>query len=52
MYNFVDKDGYNVTLRPEMTPTLARMVGLPSPEWHPYSVMLGKECQMWRREAG
>ncbi|EKX36759.1 hypothetical protein GUITHDRAFT_165656 [Guillardia theta CCMP2712] len=26
MYNFVDKDGYNVTLRPEMTPSLARMV--------------------------
>jgi histidyl-tRNA synthetase len=26
MYNFVDKDGYKVTLRPEMTPTMARMV--------------------------
>ncbi len=26
MYNFVDKDGKAVTLRPEMTPTLARMV--------------------------
>jgi len=26
MYNFVDKEGYHVTLRPEMTPTLARMV--------------------------
>ncbi|KAL1522631.1 hypothetical protein AB1Y20_017612 [Prymnesium parvum] len=26
MYNFVDKDGKSVTLRPEMTPTLARMV--------------------------
>lgn len=26
MYNFVDKDGKNVTLRPEMTPTLARMI--------------------------
>ena len=26
MYNFVDKGGYNVTLRPEMTPSLARMV--------------------------
>ena len=26
MYNFVDKAGYNVTLRPEMTPSLARMV--------------------------
>lgn len=26
MYNFIDKDGYRVTLRPEMTPTLARMV--------------------------
>src|SRR5690606_33909616 len=25
MYNFVDKDGYKVTLRPEMTPSLARM---------------------------
>ncbi|KAF4674292.1 Transcription elongation factor [Perkinsus chesapeaki] len=25
MYNFVDKEGHNVTLRPEMTPTLARM---------------------------
>ena len=25
-YNFVDKGGYNVTLRPEMTPSLARMV--------------------------
>ena len=26
MYNFTDKDGYHVTLRPEMTPTLARLV--------------------------
>jgi histidyl-tRNA synthetase len=26
MYNFVDKEGDHVTLRPEMTPTLARMV--------------------------
>eukprot|EP00467_Chlorarachnion_reptans_P022551 CAMPEP_0114506614 /NCGR_PEP_ID=MMETSP0109-20121206/11521_1 /TAXON_ID=29199 /ORGANISM="Chlorarachnion reptans, Strain CCCM449" /LENGTH=616 /DNA_ID=CAMNT_0001685213 /DNA_START=125 /DNA_END=1975 /DNA_ORIENTATION=+ len=26
MYNFVDKEGAEVTLRPEMTPTLARMV--------------------------
>jgi len=26
MYNFVDKEGNKVTLRPEMTPTLARMV--------------------------
>lgn len=26
MYNFVDKEGHRVTLRPEMTPTLARMV--------------------------
>lgn len=26
MYNFVDKDGCKVTLRPEMTPSLARMV--------------------------
>ncbi|EKX42834.1 hypothetical protein GUITHDRAFT_87963 [Guillardia theta CCMP2712] len=26
MYNFVDKSGYAVTLRPEMTPTLARMI--------------------------
>lgn len=26
MYNFVDKEGAKVTLRPEMTPTLARMV--------------------------
>ena len=26
MYNFVDKDGHAVTLRPEMTPTLARMI--------------------------
>ena len=26
MYCFVDKGGYNVTLRPEMTPSLARMV--------------------------
>eukprot|EP00928_Gymnodinium_smaydae_P014653 TRINITY_DN15396_c0_g1_i2.p1 TRINITY_DN15396_c0_g1~~TRINITY_DN15396_c0_g1_i2.p1 ORF type:complete len:609 (+),score=205.04 TRINITY_DN15396_c0_g1_i2:92-1828(+) len=26
MYNFVDKEGHNVTLRPEMTPSLARMV--------------------------
>jgi len=26
MYNFVDKEGNHVTLRPEMTPTLARMV--------------------------
>merc|ERR1719160_1227916 len=26
MYNFVDKEGYRVTLRPEMTPSLARMV--------------------------
>jgi len=26
MYNFVDKEGARVTLRPEMTPTLARMV--------------------------
>ena len=26
MYNFVDKDGKRVTLRPEMTPTLARMI--------------------------
>lgn len=26
MYNFVDKEGKRVTLRPEMTPTLARMV--------------------------
>jgi len=26
MYNFVDKEGANVTLRPEMTPSLARMV--------------------------
>jgi len=26
MYSFVDKDGDHVTLRPEMTPTLARMV--------------------------
>ena len=26
MYSFVDKDGVEVTLRPEMTPTLARMV--------------------------
>ena len=25
-YNFVDKDGCKVTLRPEMTPSLARMV--------------------------
>ncbi|CAE8599983.1 unnamed protein product, partial [Polarella glacialis] len=26
MYNFVDKEGALVTLRPEMTPSLARMV--------------------------
>ena len=26
MYNFIDKEGKHVTLRPEMTPTLARMV--------------------------
>eukprot|EP01120_Amphizonella_sp_Union-15-10_P003230 TRINITY_DN13658_c0_g1_i1.p1 TRINITY_DN13658_c0_g1~~TRINITY_DN13658_c0_g1_i1.p1 ORF type:complete len:529 (-),score=124.52 TRINITY_DN13658_c0_g1_i1:57-1613(-) len=26
MYNFVDKDNYAVTLRPEMTPSLARLV--------------------------
>jgi len=26
MYNFTDKEGKHVTLRPEMTPTLARMV--------------------------
>ena len=26
MYNFTDKDGHRVTLRPEMTPTLARMI--------------------------
>jgi histidyl-tRNA synthetase len=26
MYNFTDKEGYEVTLRPEMTPSLARMV--------------------------
>lgn len=26
MYNFIDKDGINVTLRPEMTPTMVRMV--------------------------
>ena len=26
MYNFVDKDKKRVTLRPEMTPTLARMI--------------------------
>lgn len=26
MYNFRDKDGKDVTLRPEMTPTLARMI--------------------------
>ena len=26
MYNFVDKEGHNVTLRPEMTPSLARLV--------------------------
>mmetsp|Transcript_19249 Transcript_19249/g.28745 ORF Transcript_19249/g.28745 Transcript_19249/m.28745 type:complete len:617 (+) Transcript_19249:103-1953(+) len=26
MYNFIDKEGAEVTLRPEMTPTLARMV--------------------------
>mmetsp|Transcript_61363 Transcript_61363/g.126719 ORF Transcript_61363/g.126719 Transcript_61363/m.126719 type:complete len:678 (+) Transcript_61363:11-2044(+) len=26
MYNFVDKGGYAVTLRPEMTPSLARMI--------------------------
>ncbi|EER13996.1 histidyl-tRNA synthetase, putative [Perkinsus marinus ATCC 50983] len=26
MYNFVDKEDHHVTLRPEMTPTLARMV--------------------------
>jgi len=25
-YNFVDKDGKKVSLRPEMTPTLARMI--------------------------
>src|SRR3954466_4545049 len=27
LYNFVDKGGRDVSLRPEMTPTLARMVG-------------------------
>jgi histidyl-tRNA synthetase len=26
MYNFTDKDGFEVTLRPEMTPSLARML--------------------------
>jgi len=26
MYNFVDKGGFQVTLRPEMTPSLARMI--------------------------
>jgi ATP phosphoribosyltransferase regulatory subunit HisZ len=26
MYNFEDKAGFKVTLRPEMTPTLARMI--------------------------
>lgn len=26
MYNFIDKEDYHVTLRPEMTPTLARMI--------------------------
>jgi histidyl-tRNA synthetase len=26
MYNFIDKEGHGVTLRPEMTPSLARMV--------------------------
>jgi histidyl-tRNA synthetase len=25
-YNLVDKGGRNITLRPEMTPTLARMI--------------------------
>ena len=40
MYNFVDKDGKNVTLRPEMTPSLARMIlslggKVPSPEPEP-----------------
>ena len=27
LYNFVDKGGRDISLRPEMTPTLARMVG-------------------------
>src|SRR5215218_4130916 len=27
LYNFTDKGGREITLRPEMTPTLARMVG-------------------------
>mmetsp|Transcript_21663 Transcript_21663/g.44681 ORF Transcript_21663/g.44681 Transcript_21663/m.44681 type:complete len:551 (+) Transcript_21663:251-1903(+) len=49
LYNFVDKGGRNVALRPEMTPSLARMVmskkgGLPMPlKW--YSIP-----QCWRYE--
>lgn len=49
LYNFVDKGGRNVALRPEMTPSLARMVmakkgGLPLPlKW--FSIP-----QCWRYE--
>mmetsp|Transcript_21018 Transcript_21018/g.62164 ORF Transcript_21018/g.62164 Transcript_21018/m.62164 type:complete len:504 (+) Transcript_21018:18-1529(+) len=50
MYNFVDKDGKNVTLRPEMTPSLARMVlGLGGKAMLPLKWFSLPQC--WRYEA-
>jgi histidyl-tRNA synthetase len=55
MYNFVDKDDAKVTLRPEMTPSLARMVlNLMRAETGEFSVQLPLKWfsipQCWRHE--
>lgn len=55
MYNFVDKDDAAVTLRPEMTPSLARMVlNLMRAETGEFSVQLPLKWfsipQCWRHE--
>lgn len=55
MYNFVDKDDARVTLRPEMTPSLARMVlSLMRAETGEFSVQLPLKWfsipQCWRYE--
>jgi histidyl-tRNA synthetase len=55
MYNFIDKDGARVTLRPEMTPSLARMIlSLMRAETGEMSVVLPVKWfsipQCWRYE--
>lgn len=48
-YSFTDRGGRNVTMRPEMTPTLARMVAARRQEL-PYPLRLYSIPNLWRYE--